>query len=131
MNEGLGKVETLARIASTLLGAQFPPQANGVNAVLHDEWVMGYCFGMMDAMAQYARLDQFTEGAALMRAGFGELVGAPAEGALLFERALDMMGRELFTSGMAVGEADIMAWAANAHATPEKLAAHFVAKEGA
>jgi hypothetical protein len=125
----LGKVETLARIGSTLLGAQFPPHEQGASALLGDEWVLGYCFGLFDAMAQYARLDQFTEGVTLMRSGFALLVGVDAEGSVLFDRALEHMGRDLFASGMAAGEADLMTWAGHAQATPEKLAAHFVAQE--
>jgi hypothetical protein len=129
MAESLSKVDTLARIGSTLLGAQFPPHANGPTALLNDEWVLGYCFGLLDAMAQYARLEQFSEGAALLRGGFGLLVGTPAEGALLVDRALEMMGRDVFSSGMAAGEADVLAWADNAQATPQHLAEHFIAQE--
>jgi|APCry1669190591_1035303.scaffolds.fasta_scaffold54402_1 hypothetical protein len=130
MDDTLSKVEALARIGSTLLGAQFPPHEQGASALLSDQWVLGYCFGLFDAMAQYARLDQFTEGAALMRTGFGSLVGTEAEGQVLFTRALDLMGQNLFASGMAAGEGDLMKWAGNAHDTPQKLAEHFIALEG-
>jgi hypothetical protein len=39
-------------------------------------WALGYCFGAFEAFMQRAKLDQFTEGSALLTFGFLKVMGA-------------------------------------------------------
>ncbi len=127
MTETLNKVDTLAKIGSSLLSVQIEAFDVEAGRISKDLWVLGYCFGLFDCMAQYARLDQFTEGTALMRSGFGKLVGSEPNGAALFEQAVGAVESPIFNEGMAAGEADLLAWADNVHAQPSALTRHMEA----
>ena len=124
MNESLDRLETLARIGSSLAGVQFEAASFEPSQVTDDPWVFGYCFGLLDAMAQYANLDQYTEGARMMSNGFGKLVGDEARGMDIFGQAIDQQSGGDFASGAEAGSADLLAWADDANALPTRLARH-------
>ncbi len=122
MNDSLDRLETLARIGSSLAGVQFEAASFEPSQVTDDPWVFGYCFGLLDAMAQYANLDQYTEGARMMSNGFGKLVGDEARGMDIFGQAIDQQSGGDFASGAEAGSADLHAWADDANALPTRLA---------
>jgi hypothetical protein len=121
MTDNLDRIDTLANIGSSLLGVQLEAGNLTREDVTEDDWVFGYCFGLFEAMARYAQLDQYTQGMQMMRAGFGKLAGAIAQGAPIFRLALDRQDGPEFQAGASVGETDLLAWAADANALPANL----------
>jgi hypothetical protein len=121
MTDNLDRIDTLANIGSSLLGVQLEAGNLTREDVTEDDWVFGYCFGLFEAMARYAQLDQYTQGMQMMRAGFGKLAGAIAQGAPIFRLALDRQDGPEFQEGASVGETDLLAWAADANALPANL----------
>ena len=119
--DSMNRIETLANIGSSLLGVQMEAGELGPADVSENSWVFGYCFGLFEAMARYASLDQYTDGMRMMSFGFGRLVGAPPQGPVLFRLALDKQEDHAFQEGAAVGEADLLAWADDANALPANL----------
>jgi hypothetical protein len=119
--DSMNRIDTLANIGSSLLGVQMEAGELGPADVSENSWVFGYCFGLFEAMARYASLDQYTDGMRMMSAGFGRLVGATAQGPVLFRLALDKQEDHAFQEGAAVGEADLLAWAEDANALPANL----------
>ena len=119
--DSMNRIDTLANIGSSLLGVQMEAGELGPSDVSENTWVFGYCFGLFEAMARYARLDQYTDGMRMMSAGLGRLVGASAQGPVLFRLALDKQEDHAFQEGAAVGEADLLAWAEDANALPANL----------
>ena len=72
-------------------------------------------------MARYAQLDQYTQGMQMMGAGFGQLIGDKTQGPALFRQSLDHQEDQAFQEGASFGEADLLAWAADANALPANL----------
>ena len=124
-NESLDRIETLAKIGSSLAGVQFEAASIEPASVTEDLWVFGYCFGLLDAMAQYANLDQYTEGAQLMSNALGKLVGDDTQGMTMFGQAIDRQSDAEFLKGCESGSADLLTWADDANALPTGLARHF------
>ena len=122
--ESLDRLETLARIGSSLAGVQFEAASFEPSHVTDDPFVFGYCFGLLDAMAQYANLDQYEEAAPMMGNAFGKLVGDDARGMALFGQAIDLQSQSDFAAGMEAGAADLNTWAADANALPTALTRH-------
>ena len=118
----LDRIDTLAKIGASLIGAQIEAVEIPPSALAADAFVFGYCFGLFDAMAQMAGLDQFTEGAALMGAGFGKIVDDAASGAELFHKALELQDDADFHAGSETGGDDLAIWAADANRLPAGIA---------
>ena len=57
-------------IGRPLVAMQFELASKKPAEALQSLWVLGYCFGTFDALAQRAKLDQYTEGLALITIGF-------------------------------------------------------------
>jgi hypothetical protein len=119
--DSMNRIETLANIGSSLLGVQMEAGELGPADVSENSWVFGYCFGLFEAMARYASLDQYTDGMRMMSMGLGRLAGATPQGPVLFRMALDKQEDPAFQEGAAVGEADLLAWAEDANALPANL----------
>ena len=118
----LDRIDTLAKIGASLIGVQIEAVEISPAAISADAFVFGYCFGLFDAMAQMAGLDQFTEGVALMGAGFGKIVDNAEAGARLFHQALEMQDDANFHAGSETGGEDLAAWAADANVLPTGIA---------
>ncbi len=118
----LDRVDTLAKIGASLIGVQIEAARVSPADIADDAWLFGYCFGLFDAMAQMAGLDQFSEGVAMMGAGFGGIVNNVEAGAGLFHKALQMQDDAAFGAGADIGGADLGAWAADANAMPTGIA---------
>ena len=122
--ENLDRLDTLARIGASLLGVQLEAGDVALSEAADEPWRFGYCFGLFEAMARYARLDQYTDGMRMIGAGFGKLIGDGAGGPALFRRALDLQDDALFAEGARYGETDLLAWAQDANALPAGLTRH-------
>lgn len=122
-SDSLDRVDTLAKIGASLISVQFEAVEIGADALENDRFAHGYCFGVFDAMAQCAAMDQFSDGAATIAAGFTKLTSDRARGQALFDSAMARMDEPAFSSGYERGAADLMAWAADANALPKGLAA--------
>ena len=122
--DSMNRIDTLANIGSSLLGVQMEAGGLGPDDIRANAFVFGYCFGLFEAMARYANLDQYTEGMRMMSAGFGRLVGAAEQGGVLFRFALEKQEDPAFQEGAAFGEADLLAWAKDANALPANLTRH-------
>jgi hypothetical protein len=122
VNNALDRVETLAKIGASLLGVQFDATEIATGELEGDAFAFGYCFGLFDAMAQCAKLDQFSDGATMIANGFGKLVNDGARGKTLFAGAIERVEEPEFSSGYERGAADLMAWAADANKLPAGIA---------
>ena len=83
------QLDALANLGRDLIGMQLALASKEPKEALKDFWVLGYCFGVFDAMAQRAKLDQYTEGIALITIGFLLLLSGPLEGADKVRQGLD------------------------------------------
>ena len=120
--ENPGRVETLVRIGVTLCGVQIEATQISARDLLKDSFVIGYCFGLFETMAQMAGLEQYSEGAKLMETALGKLVENDAVGPHLFRVALGQRQEADFAAGAAAGEQDVEAWYADANAMPTGIA---------
>lgn len=130
-NDTLDPVETLAKVGATLVGVQIEAASISAQAIAADAFVFGYCFGLFEAMAQMAGLEQYSQGAAMIEAGFARLVDQPDAGPALFRRGLDMQVDADFLEGAGAGAADLAAWAADANALPTGIAKRASARDDA
>ena len=122
MSASLDRLDTLAKIGASLLGVQFDAVKIEAADIAADPFVFGYCFGLFDAMAQYARLDQSAEAAPMIASGFGKLVNDAARGQALFDQAVARIEEPHFAEGYDKGGVDLVAWAADANALPTGIA---------
>ena len=120
----LERIETLARIGSSLAGVQFEAAALDPTQLTGDKWAFGYCFGLLDAMAQYANLDQYSEGVKLMSNALGKIICDEMRGLEIFAQGVDLQSDPQFFEGLSAGAQDLTAWAEDANALPTQLARH-------
>ena len=88
----LGKI---ASIGQDLITTQLTMAAQTPSQALEGTWVLGYCFGIFDALAQQADLDDEAEGFSLITLGFLGLFADPAdpEAAAFIRRLLGQSGQ--------------------------------------
>src|SRR5882757_2301692 len=72
----LGKI---ASIGQDLITTQLTMAAQTPSQALESTWVLGYCFGILDALAQRANLDDAADGFSLITLGFLGLFADPAD----------------------------------------------------
>jgi hypothetical protein len=118
----LGKIATIGQDLITTqlaMATQTPSQA------LEGTWVLGYCFGIFDALAQQADLDG-AEGFSLVSLGFLGLFADPAdpEAAAFVRRSLDRQDNPRFQEGAAAGGTDVFVWVADRTKAPNALFEH-------
>ena len=112
------KLDELAEMGHFLIGIQLFLTSKKPKEALHDLWVLGYCFGLFDAMAQRAKLDQYTDGIALITIGFLLLLSKPLKGAEKIRQALDNQTDPDFAR---VAQAALFAWCADRNKAPMSL----------
>lgn len=102
------------------MATQTPSQA------LESNWVLGYCFGTFDALAQQAGLDDGAEGFSLITLGFLGLFAdtADPEAAAFIRRSLDRQDNPRFQEGAAAGGSDVFVWVADRAKAPNALFEH-------
>ncbi len=120
--ESLDKIDTLAKIGASLVGVQIEAARIGPREIAGDPYLLGYCFGMFETMAQMAGLDQYSEGSEMMGAAFGKVVDQADAGPALFRVALDMKVDADFNEGSDEGGKEVIAWFADASAMPTGIA---------
>ena len=119
----LGK---LASIGQDLITTQLTMAMETPSQALERGWVLGYCFGVFDALAQQAELED-EEVFRLIALGFLGLFPDPAdpEAAMFVRRSLDYQDNPRFQEGAAAGGNDVFIWVADRSKTPKTLFEHF------
>ena len=121
--ERLGKI---ASIGQDLITTQLTMATQTASQALEGTWVLGYCFGVFDALAQQADLDDGAETVRLITLGFLGLFADPAdpEAAAFVRRSLDSQDNPRFQEGAAAGGTDVFVWVADRAKAPNALFEH-------
>lgn len=116
----LGKI---ASIGQDLITTQLTMAMETPSQALESGWVLGYCFGVFDALAQQAELDDGAEVLNLITLGFLGLFADPAdpEAAMFVRRSLDNQDNPRFQEGAAAGGNDVFDWIADRVKAPKAL----------
>jgi hypothetical protein len=116
----LGKI---ASIGQDLITTQLAMAMETPSQALESGWVLGYCFGVFDALAQQAELDRDEDVLGLVTLGFLGLFADPAdpEAAMFVRRSLDYQDNPRFQDGAAAGGSDVFTWVADRAKAPKAL----------
>jgi hypothetical protein len=119
----LGKI---ASIGQDLITTQLTMAMQTPSQALEGTWVLGYCFGTFDALAQQANLDDAAEGFNLITLGFLGLFADPAdpEAAAFIRHSLDRQDNPRFQEGAAAGGTDVFVWVDDRAKAPNALFEH-------
>ena len=119
----LGKI---ASIGQDLITTQLTMAAQTPSQALEGTWVLGYCFGIFDALAQQANLDDAAEGFSLVTLGFLGLFADPTdpEAAAFIRNSLDRQDNPRFQEGATAGGTDVFVWVADRAKAPNALFEH-------
>ena len=117
--ERLGKI---ASIGQDIITTQLTMAMETPSQALESGWVLGYCFGVFDALAQQAELDD-DDVFSLITRGFLGLFADPAdpEAAMFVRRSLDYQDNPRFQEGAAAGGSDVFVWIADRAKAPKAL----------
>ena len=113
----------IASIGQDLITTQLTMAMQTPSQALEGTWVLGYCFGIFDALAQQADLDDAAEGLSLVTLGFLGLFADPAdpEAAAFIRDSLDRQDNPRFQEGATAGGTDVFAWVADRAKVPNAL----------
>src|SRR5215211_2361839 len=113
----------IASIGQDLITTQLTMAMQTPSQALEGTWVLGYCFGIFDALAQQADLDDAAEAFSLVTLGFRGLFADPAdpEAAAFIRRSLDSQENPRFQEGAAAGGTDVFVWADDRTKAPVAL----------
>jgi hypothetical protein len=117
----LKRLDELARIGSDFIGLQFRLTPDDVTRSLDQLWILGYCFGVLDAVGQTAELEEPGEELAVVAVGFFLLMSDEAKGADMMRQALDHEADPRFARGSLQGGNDMFAWLADTAKVPSGL----------
>ena len=119
----LGKI---ASIGQDLITTQLTMATQTPSQALEGTWVLGYCFGIFDALAQRADLDDDAEVFSLITLGFLGLFAdlADPEAAEFVRRSFDRQDNPRFHEGAAAGGTDVFVWVADRAKPPNALFEH-------
>src|SRR5262249_32213844 len=120
------RIGKIASIGQDLIATQLAMAAQTPSQALEGTWVLGYCFGIFDALAQRAGLDDGAEGFSVITIGFRGLFADPAdpEAAKFVRRSLDSQDAPRFQEGAAAGGSDVFGWLADRAKVPGALFEH-------
>jgi len=120
------RLEKIATIGQDLITTQLTMATQTPSQALEGTWVLGYCFGIFDALAQQADLDDGAEVFGLVTLGFLGLFADPAdpEAAAFIRRSLDRQDNPRFQEGAAAGGTDVFVWVADRIKAPNALFEH-------
>lgn len=116
------RLRKIASIGQDLITTQLSMAMETPSQALERGWVLGYCFGVFDALAQRSELaddDAFR----LITRGFLGLFADPAdpEAAMFVRRSLDYQDNPHFQEGAASGGSDVFIWIADRTKAPNAL----------
>jgi hypothetical protein len=117
----LRKLDNLARVGRDFIGLQLRLTPDGVAEAIDQRWVLGYCFGVLDAVGQRAQLQEQTEELAVIAVGFVLLMADETKGARMMQQALDSQDDPGFVQGALRGGRDMFAWLADTENAPRGL----------
>lgn len=116
-------LEKIASIGQDLITTQLAMAMETPSQALESGWVLGYCFGVFDALAQQAEIDNANDVFSLITLGFLGLFADPAdpEAAMFVRRSLDYQDNPRFQEGASSGGNDVFTWAADRANAPKAL----------
>jgi meiotically up-regulated gene 157 (Mug157) protein len=116
----LGKITS---IGQDLITTQLTMAMETPSQALESGWVLGYCFGVFDALAQQAELDDNDDVFSLITLGFLGLFADPAdpEAAMFVRRSLHYQDNPHFQKGAAAGGSDVFVWISDRAKPPKAL----------
>jgi hypothetical protein len=120
----LKRLNEFASIGRDFIGLQFRLTPDDVTRSIDQLWVLGYCFGVLDAVRQTAELEESGEGLAVIAVGFFLLMADEAKGADMMRQALNHERDPRFAQGSLQGGNDMFAWLADTAKAPTGLSKH-------
>ena len=117
----LKKLDELARIGRDFIALQLKLTSDDVAQCLDQVWVLGYCFGVLDAVGQRAQLAETKEELAVIAVGFFLLMSDEAKGADMMRQALEHQEDPRFAEGAQRGGTDMLEWLADTARAPSGL----------
>ena len=121
----LKRLDELAGGGRDFIGLQFRLTPDGLMHSIDQLWVLGYCFGVLDAVRQRARVGDVVEGLSLVAVGFFLLMSDEAKGADMMQQAINRQEDPCFAQGSLRGGEDMSAWLADTTQSPRGLSEHF------
>jgi hypothetical protein len=121
----LKRLDELAGIGRDFIGLQFRLTPDELMHSIDQLWVLGYCFGVLDAVRQKAQLGDAVEGLSLVAVGFFLLMSDEAKAADMMRQALNRQEDPRFAHGSLRGGEDMFAWFADTTQSPRGLSEHF------
>jgi len=117
------RVGKIASIGQDLITTQLTMAIETPSQALESGWVLGYCYGVFDALAQQAEFDDDDDVFNLIALGFLGLFADPAdpEAAMFVRRSLDYQDNPRFQEGAAAGGSDVLVWIADRAKMPKAL----------
>lgn len=115
------KLDDLANVGRDFIDLQFKLSSAEAARSVDELWVLGYCFGVFDALTQRAELDKDVESLAVLTIGFFRLMSDERKGADMVRQALDHQADPGFAQGNRRGGDDLLAWLANPERAPDGL----------
>jgi hypothetical protein len=117
------RLQKIASIGQDLITTQLTMAMETPSIALERGWVLGYCFGVFDALAQQAEIDDDGDTVNLISLGILGLFADPAdpEAAMFVRRIFDYQDNPRFQEGAASGGNDVFAWAAERTTAPRGL----------
>lgn len=102
-------LNSIADLGAKILSVQLSLASKTPEDAFSDNWPLGYCFGALDALAVHYRLDQYSDGLAVITFAFIKLVGR-TEAPDYLAKAIERQGDQEFSEGRQYGRNDIAEW---------------------
>ena len=118
---GTPDIGAIAKIGCQLIELQLTLVSEQAEDVIEDLWVLGYFFGVFDAMGRRAKLEKYTDGFNLITIGFFNLMHGPEQGAVPLRLALDSHANLRFLDGNMTGGTDVFGWLSEQKTPPMQL----------
>ena len=120
----LKRMNEFASIGRDFISLQFRLTPDDVTRSIDQLWVLGYCYGVLDAVRQTAQLEEPGEGLTLIAVGFSLLMVDETKGADMMRQALEHEGDPRFAQGSLQGGSDMFTWLGDTARAPTGLSKH-------
>jgi hypothetical protein len=124
------KLDELGRLGRDLIEVQLVLASKKAKDALNDLWVLGYFYGVFDALGQAAKLAQNKEDIVLIQIGFSLLLGDHLEGADAVGLVIHNQKNSALMKGITAGGGDIYKFLADKSQAPLSLSAYLIPTEG-